>query len=62
MVLEPIVRDRLERVIREVRAQDRILAHGLQPRRKVLLIGPPTVATQELLRSLDERRVAVGPE
>ena len=31
----------LERVIREQRHADRITAHGLSPRRKLLLVGPP---------------------
>jgi SpoVK/Ycf46/Vps4 family AAA+-type ATPase len=41
MVLEEVVRARLERLIREYRARNRIAAHGLTPRRKVLLLGPP---------------------
>lgn len=41
MVLEKAVRGRLERVTREFRARDRIAAYGLEPRRKLLLIGPP---------------------
>lgn len=41
MVLERQVRDRLERVIREDKARERIAAFALQPRRKLLLIGPP---------------------
>ena len=41
MVLERGVRDRLERVIREDKARERIAAFALQPRRKLLLIGPP---------------------
>ncbi len=41
MVLEKAVHARLERVTREYRARDRISAYGLEPRRKLLLIGPP---------------------
>lgn len=41
MVLDRRVRKRLERVLLEYRQQDKLLAHGLQPRRKLLLLGPP---------------------
>jgi SpoVK/Ycf46/Vps4 family AAA+-type ATPase len=41
MVLEESTRERLGRIIKEYLARQRILAHGLQPRRKVMLIGPP---------------------
>lgn len=41
MVLPPELRDRLERVILEQRQAYRLREHGLQPRRKLLLIGPP---------------------
>lgn len=41
MVLAPEVRARLERVIVEVRQTEKLHAHGLTPRRKLLLVGPP---------------------
>lgn len=41
MVLAPEVRDRLLRVIAEVRQSDKLQSHGLSPRRKLLLVGPP---------------------
>lgn len=41
MVLPEALEDRLERVLLEQRQQERLRAHGLQPRRKLLLVGPP---------------------
>lgn len=41
MVLPNDLRDRLKRVILEQRQAFRLRQHGLQPRRKLLLIGPP---------------------
>jgi len=41
MVLDDVVRKKLERVVLEHRQQERLRAHGLAPRRKLLLIGPP---------------------
>ena len=41
MVLEPHVRERLNRVITEQRQQDQLRAHGFTPLRRLLLIGPP---------------------
>lgn len=41
MILDEGVRKKLERVVLEHRQQDRLRAHGLSPRRKLLLIGPP---------------------
>ena len=41
MVLDETVRKKLERVVLEYRQQHRLRAHGLAPRRKLLLIGPP---------------------
>lgn len=41
MVLPPDIKARLERVIVEQRQAFRLRQHGLQPRRKLLLIGPP---------------------
>ena len=41
MVLDEQIRARLERVLREQRARHKLLEFSLQPRRKLLLIGPP---------------------
>jgi SpoVK/Ycf46/Vps4 family AAA+-type ATPase len=41
MVLPPDLEQRLKRVIVEQRQQRRLIEHGLSPRRKLLLIGPP---------------------
>lgn len=41
MVLDDELAGQLKRVIREQREAGRILAHGLSPRRKLLLVGPP---------------------
>lgn len=41
MTLSPALKTQLERVIREQRHAKDILSHGLQPRRKLLLVGPP---------------------
>jgi SpoVK/Ycf46/Vps4 family AAA+-type ATPase len=41
VVLEPELARQLQRVIREQRHAAKILAHGLAPRRKLLLVGPP---------------------
>lgn len=41
MVLHPRSRRKLERVVLEHRQRDRLRAHGLIPRRKLLLIGAP---------------------
>lgn len=41
MVLADTLRDRLARIVREHRQLGKIRAHGLSPRRKLLLIGPP---------------------
>ena len=41
MVLDRRVRKRLDRVLLEQRQQDKLRSHGLTPRRKILLIGPP---------------------
>lgn len=41
MVLDRRVRKRLDRVLLEHRQQDKLRSHGLQPRRKILLLGPP---------------------
>jgi AAA+ superfamily predicted ATPase len=41
MVLSPELEARLRRVLTEQRQGERLRAHGLQPRRKLLLVGPP---------------------
>ena len=41
LVLAPDTRQRLDRLVREQRQSARIREHGLHPRRKLLLIGPP---------------------
>lgn len=41
MVLEDALAQQIQRIIREQRQAARILAHGLSPRRKLLLVGPP---------------------
>ncbi len=41
MVLARSVQNRLERVLLEYRQQDKLRSHGLNPRRKLLLLGPP---------------------
>jgi SpoVK/Ycf46/Vps4 family AAA+-type ATPase len=41
MVLSPALEQRLRRVLVEQRQQTRLRSHGLHPRRKLLLLGPP---------------------
>lgn len=41
MILPADLQGRLERVLLEQRQQEHLRGHGLQPRRKLLLIGPP---------------------
>lgn len=41
MVLDDVLSSQLNRIIREQRHASQILAHGLSPRRKLLLMGPP---------------------
>lgn len=41
MVLPEEIRSRLDRVLLEQRQQDHLRDYGLQPRRKLLLVGPP---------------------
>lgn len=41
MVMDESLAYQLKRIIREQRLASRILAHGLAPRRKLLLMGPP---------------------
>ncbi len=53
MVLPPDVEDRFQRIEREYAARERLLAHGLKPRRSVLLYGPPGCG-----KSLGAKRLA----
>ena len=41
MILSNSLRGQIQRVIREQRHADKILEHGLSPRRKLLFVGPP---------------------
>lgn len=41
MVLAPGVQHRIQEVIHHQRQRDRLRAHGLAPKRKLLLVGPP---------------------
>jgi SpoVK/Ycf46/Vps4 family AAA+-type ATPase len=41
MVLESTVRESLLEVVRQHRQRDRLRHHGLTPKRKILLVGPP---------------------
>jgi SpoVK/Ycf46/Vps4 family AAA+-type ATPase len=41
MILGPNVHDRLSRIIKEHRQSAKIRSHGLVPKRKLLLVGPP---------------------
>ncbi|MEQ1590434.1 MAG: AAA family ATPase [Gallionella sp.] len=41
MVLDDLVSGQLQRIIKEQRMLSRIKEHGLSPRRKLLLVGPP---------------------
>ena len=43
MVLAPLVRDRLDRVVMEYGQRDVLLVHRLRPARKLLFTGPPGV-------------------
>jgi SpoVK/Ycf46/Vps4 family AAA+-type ATPase len=50
---QPEVEERFQRIEREYAARDRLLAHGLKPRRTVLLYGPPGCG-----KSLGAKRLA----
>ncbi len=41
LVMPAVLQARIERIILEQRQQHRLKAHGLSPRRKLLLVGPP---------------------
>ncbi|MCK6254081.1 AAA family ATPase [Pseudomonas fragi] len=41
MILDDVTQGRLDRIISEQRNFEKIRAHGLSPRRKLLLVGPP---------------------
>lgn len=41
MVVSEEVEQRLQRVLKEQRHHERLAGHGLEPRRKLLLVGPP---------------------
>jgi SpoVK/Ycf46/Vps4 family AAA+-type ATPase len=41
MVLQPAIRERLDRVLREQRQHFKLREHGLAPRHRLLLVGPP---------------------
>ncbi len=41
LVLDDKTRARLDRIVQEYRARSQLQAHALDPRRKVLLVGPP---------------------
>ncbi|MEZ4225507.1 MAG: ATP-binding protein [Polyangiaceae bacterium] len=41
LVLDAKTRQRLDRIVQEYRARSRLLQHALEPRRKLLLVGPP---------------------
>ncbi|XXR97634.1 ATP-binding protein [Sorangium sp. So ce426] len=59
MVLEPKLQARLERILLEQRQREKLLTHGLAPRRKILLVGPPgtgkTLTARVLAGELSQR-------
>ncbi|WP_437678534.1 AAA family ATPase [Sorangium sp. So ce131] len=52
MVLEQQFRARLERILLEQRQREKLLTHGLAPRRKILLVGPPGTGKTLTARAL----------
>lgn len=52
MVLEAKLHARLERILLEQRQREKLLTHGLTPRRKILLIGPPGTGKTLTARAL----------
>jgi SpoVK/Ycf46/Vps4 family AAA+-type ATPase len=52
MILEPQLHARLERILLEQRQREKLLTHGLAPRRKILLVGPPGTGKTLTARAL----------
>lgn len=52
MVLEAKLHTRLERILLEQRQREKLLTHGLAPRRKILLVGPPGTGKTLTARAL----------
>ena len=52
MVLEPKLHARLKRILLEQRQREKLLLHGLAPRRKILLVGPPGTGKTLTARAL----------
>lgn len=52
VILEPQIHGRLERVLLEQRQREKLLIHGLVPRRKLLLVGPPGTGKTLTARAL----------
>jgi SpoVK/Ycf46/Vps4 family AAA+-type ATPase len=41
MTLDPVLRDKLQRILSEQRQRDRLAEYGLEPIHRILLLGPP---------------------
>jgi SpoVK/Ycf46/Vps4 family AAA+-type ATPase len=52
MVLDEKLQARLERILLEQRQREKLLSHGLSPRRKLLLVGPPGTGKTLTARAL----------
>jgi SpoVK/Ycf46/Vps4 family AAA+-type ATPase len=52
MILEAKLHARLERILLEQRQREKLLTHGLAPRRKILLVGPPGTGKTLTARAL----------